>query len=307
MQEENATPYKKIVTKMDARGKLLRFWHMDGGVSAQVTAIEMETWDNQNVKLIVRRHGIADRQRDPHIARHEFQLLSMLREQGIAVAEPYFVDDSGEVFADPYIVMSFAQGETNVNPQQTRDYVEKLAMGLARIHGVECTREEVSFLGNQQSAIANKLETPPVALDETLDEGIIRNVLNSVWPLSRTNRDCLLHGDFWPGNILWKNGELIAIIDWEDAAWGDPLSDVGNARLEVLWAFGHDAMAAFTVAYTRFMPNIDMNHLPYWDLCAALRPASQLSHWGLGKETETRMRKRHSWFVRQAIESSSLL
>jgi aminoglycoside phosphotransferase (APT) family kinase protein len=39
----------------------------------------------------------------------------------------------------------------------------------------------------------------------------------------------LLHGDFWPGNALWRDGALVAILDWEDAAIGDPLADVANA------------------------------------------------------------------------------
>ncbi len=31
----------------------------------------------------------------------------------------------------------------------------------------------------------------------------------------------LLHGDFWPGNTLWRNGSLLAVIDWEQPAAGD--------------------------------------------------------------------------------------
>ena len=29
-------------------------------------------------------------------------------------------------------------------------------------------------------------------------------------------RIALLHGDYWPGNVLWKNGALVGVIDWED-------------------------------------------------------------------------------------------
>ena len=57
-------------------------------------------------------------------------------------------------------------------------------------------------------------------------------------PLPRRNLPALLHGDYWPGNVLWEDGRLAAIIDWEDASVGDPLVDVSNARLEILWVFG---------------------------------------------------------------------
>ena len=34
-------------------------------------------------------------------------------------------------------------------------------------------------------------------------------------PPVQVNRPVLLHGDFWPGNILWRDGRLVAVIDWE--------------------------------------------------------------------------------------------
>ncbi len=34
--------------------------------------------------------------------------------------------------------------------------------------------------------------------------------------------------------MLWKDGQLVAVIDWEDAPLGDPLADVANSRLESL-------------------------------------------------------------------------
>jgi len=77
-------------------------------------------------------------------------------------------------------------------------------------------------------------------------EGHIRDALEAVWPLPQRNTSVLLHGDFWPDNSLWKDGQLVAVIDWEDAALGDPLADVANSRLEILWAFGIDTMRNFT-------------------------------------------------------------
>jgi aminoglycoside phosphotransferase (APT) family kinase protein len=120
---------------------------------------------------------------------------------------------------------------------------------------------------------ASRLAHQPARLDEALSEGRIREVLEPVWPLPQRNKPALLHGDFWPGNTLWKHGRLLAIIDWEDAALGDPLADVANARLEVLWAFGLEAMNGFTGCYKTLMPALDFGDLPYWDLGAALRPA----------------------------------
>jgi aminoglycoside phosphotransferase (APT) family kinase protein len=84
------------------------------------------------------------------------------------------------------------------------------------------------------------------------------------------NKIALLHGDFWPGNSLWQDGQLTAVIDWEDALLGDPLIDLAQSRSEIAWIFGPEAMENFTHHYQQQMP-LDYTALPYWDLCAALR------------------------------------
>jgi aminoglycoside phosphotransferase (APT) family kinase protein len=145
----------------------------------------------------------------------------------------------------------------------------------------------------------------PANEDETGDERRIRNALQAVWPLPQRNTPVLLHGDFWPGNILWKDGELVGIIDWEDAALGDPLADVANSRLEMLWAFGIDAMQSFTHQY-QAMTAIDFTHLPYWDLSAALRSASQFAGWAADDATKKTMQERHRWFIAQAFKKLSV-
>lgn len=135
--------------------------------------------------------------------------------------------------------------------------------------------------------------------------------MEPVWPLSQTNEPVLLHGDHWPGNILWRDGRIAAVIDWEDAALGDPLDDVAISRLEILWAFGIEAMQDFTARY-RAMTAVDFVNLPYWDLYAALRPASKIAEWAEGWPewgrtdiTEATMREGHRRFIAQAVEKLS--
>ena len=162
------------------------------------------------------------------------------------------------------------------------------------------------FRSNQTKIWAEKLARRPNTLDESLSEGRIRAALQAVWSLPRHNPSALLHGDFWPGNLLWQHARLAAVIDWEDAALGDPLSDLANSRLEILWAFGLEAMQAFTQGYQAAMPTLDFADLPYWDLCAALKPAHKLSDWGLSPAQERMMRERHTVFVAQALSKLKL-
>ena len=299
------TKFEQVVHKLDPQSKLLRTWELKGGVSARVTALETLRPDGHTQKMIVRQHGEVDLKHNPHVAADEFKLLQLLYSVGLATPAPYHLDQFGEIFSTPYLVIAYIEGKPEFAPSNLPDLIFQLATQLSRIHQVDGSKLDVSFLPQQANVYAQKLRARPAKVDESLDEGLIRDALEAVWPFPQRNTSVLLHGDFWPGNILWRDGQLVAVIDWEDAALGDPLADVANSRLEILWAFGLDAMQSFTHQY-QSMTTIDFTHLPYWDLCAALRPVAQLAQWGLDDTTERTMRERHRWFITQAFEKLSI-
>lgn len=296
--------FAQLVRKFSPDSVLLRAWPLHGGVSARVTAIELQHPDGHAQKLIVRQHGAADRARNPHIARDEFALLRGLHAAGLLAPTPHFLDTSGDIFATPVIVIAYIEGEPLLALTGVPDFIAQFAAHLARIHQLDCSALDLSFLPQQAETWAAKIGNRPAQLDDSLDEGRVRDALEAAWPWAQRNASCLLHGDYWPGNILWQDGRLVGIIDWEDAAIGDPLADLAITRLELLWAFGDDAMLSFTQQYATVAP-MDFTNLPYWDLCAALRPANQLSEWASDADAEARMRERHATFVAQAFERLS--
>jgi hypothetical protein len=97
----------------------------------------------------------------------------------------------------------------------------------------------------------------------------------------------------------------VAVVDWEEAAFGDPLADASNARLEVLWAFGADAMDGFTRRYESLADAVDFTHLPFWDLRAGLHLVPRISTWGLPVPTQQAMHERGRAFIAQAVERAS--
>jgi aminoglycoside phosphotransferase (APT) family kinase protein len=305
-ESKEANKFEQVVQKIDPHSKLLRTWKLKGGVSAQMTALETLRPDGHTQKMIVRKPGERDLKHNPQIAADEFKLLQLVHSVGLAAPKPYYLDESGEIFSTPYLVMEYIQGKPEFAPADLPDLLLQLATHLVRIHQIDGSKVDLSFLPNLEQGYAERLRERPATVDESLDEGRIRDALEAVWPFLQRNPSVLLHGDFWPGNTLWRDGQLMAIIDWEDAKLGDPLADVANSRLEILWAFGADAMQRFTSQY-QSMTTIDFTHLPSWDLCAALRPVAQLAQWGLDDTTERMMRERHRWFVTQALEKLSVL
>jgi aminoglycoside phosphotransferase (APT) family kinase protein len=140
-------------------------------------------------------------------------------------------------------------------------------------------------------------------------EGFLRELLRPLWPPPEPERTALLHGDFWAGNLLWRNEKIVCVIDWEEASAGDPLTDVATTRLDLLWAFGPASMAAFTDHYLS-ITSLATDSLALWDLAAALRPAGVFSRWvadwvdfGRPDMQESTMRASHAWFLDQALSA----
>ncbi len=301
MDAQEFEQFARVVATLEAQSRLTGAQWLQGGVSARVAALEVARVNGQVERLIVRQHGAADRRANPQIAADEFRLLRLLRKAGLAVPEPYAVDASGEIFPTPYLVIEYVDGAAEFNFADRSDALRQMAYQLARIHRITRANADLSFLPREAESAAKRLERPE-KLDDSIREGAIRDAIARAGAPQPRNPDVLLHGDYWLGNILWKAGRLVAIIDWEDAQVGDPLADLANARLEIAWMLGLEAMREFTELYHAQTP-FDLSDLPYRDLIAALKPAFKISEWAANAQQANAMRKGHALFAQQALEA----
>ncbi|WP_198170558.1 phosphotransferase family protein [Deinococcus arboris] len=263
---------------------LLRAWHpevqvqrlqrLPGGVSATVTACEVVLGQGPARRVVVRQ--------GPGTSAQQAALLRRLWAAGLPVPEPLYQAPGG-------MITAFVEGRSGT--EAGADPVQ-LAAFLARLQALPPVDWPLAPLGEVPAAGPQ--------LDDSLSEGRLRAALVTVpRPVGKTT---LLHGDLWPGNTLWHAGQLSAVIDWEDAALGHPLADVGNTRLELLFFQGEEAMDAFTQTYTALSGQA-LTDLPYWDLRVALRPCGRLHTWGLPAALEQQLRERHRTFTEAALRS----
>src|SRR6476659_9053970 len=89
--------FEQLACKLYPQARLLRAWALTGGVSARVTALEVELGGGLTKRMVVRQHGDVDRKRNPQIAADEFKLLQILQSVGLPAPAPYLLDQSGEV------------------------------------------------------------------------------------------------------------------------------------------------------------------------------------------------------------------
>jgi aminoglycoside phosphotransferase (APT) family kinase protein len=169
---------------------------------------------------------------------------------------------------------------------------------MARIHDLDLTSNDFDFLACDSWHARNRFV--PGYGDSAIARAIC-DALESVHPIKLSNPLVLLHGDFWRNDLLWKDGELAAIIDWEDAAIGEPLEDVSRTRLELHWSLGEQARDQFTDRYLSHR-EIDIRDLAIWDLAMSIGPAKALAEWGLAPAREHELYRRLERFVASAIE-----
>jgi aminoglycoside phosphotransferase (APT) family kinase protein len=261
--------------------------------------------DGTAKRVVLRRPARATADESRHAAAVEHAVLAHCQARGVLTPKSYFLDaEAGAV------VLEYVEGAPELPRAPSADMLRQMATALARIHRVPCG-DQVGFLNLRVEHAARDILDTPAELDRELDEAGLRSVLRELWPWAPRNASALLHGDYWPGNLLWRDGALVAVLDWEEPELGDPLADVALTRLDLLWAFGQAAMQDFTEFY-RQQTALDWSLLPHWELVIALRPLSNLKRWSEAYApppihrpdiTESHMAAGHRWFVEQALAS----
>ena len=263
---------------------------LTGGVSADVFRLDLSYPDGSVQPVVLRVHG---QTHGGHNAELEFALLKSLHEMGLPVPQPLYLDASGARIGDPYLVIDFVNGESGVPQGLGENCVVPMARMLARIH-------------QQPPSGTPELPVRTNPLPEVFDflpEGeewqAVEQILRQQQDTDYQGKHCLLHGDFWPENILWQGDEIAAVLDWEDAALGDPLSDLASARVELRYLFGRDVMDRFSAVYA-LVSEIDPHRLALWQIYVAAAADRYMDDWGLAADRVAHMHREARASIREA-------
>jgi aminoglycoside phosphotransferase (APT) family kinase protein len=150
------------------------------------------------------------------------------------------------VLGRPFFVMERLEGEVferhvpahlDAVPGRIRRMCVSLIEQLAAIHAVDLRETGLVALGDGQDYLDRELdhwasEMRRVARGPLPALERLHQALHDTKP-APSPRVTLVHGDAKPGNFAFEGGEVSAVFDWEMAAVGDPLADIG--WLELLW------------------------------------------------------------------------
>ncbi len=261
---------QKIARTLDPTATEVSVRPLVGGVSADTFAVRFST--RGATRTVTVRRGRSGAAID---AQREFRLLTDLTAINLRVPAPLLLDLDGSICGVPGIVMEFVEGTTTM-PRPLNSSLDAMAGFLAELHGLDALDFQWP---EREDPIQTMLQSPVV--DQISVE--LKSRLEEHGAFTSRNRHCLLHGDFWPNNVIWNGTGIASVIDWEDAAIGDPLCDIAGAQLELTWAFGEEAAAHFCEAYLDRM-DVDLGDLPIWQAFVTSASLAHMDHWGLASD-----------------------
>ena len=303
----NYGKFEQIVKRIDLSATLLEISGLKNENRSNISVLTVMLPSGREKRVVVRVFGAEKIFPRPYIASNEFMFLQRIKLPNLETPSPIYFDQSKEIFSTPYMVLDYIEGKTELDPSNLPNFIIELVGALTKIHGLRHEEQDIKFLPNLEDWIKKVLTSTPEEIDVSLDEGRIRDALTRFNGIPTRNKPALLHGDFWLGNILWRDEKIVGVIDWENVMLGDPVFDLAISRIDLMMgSLGSDAMCRFTEQY-KSKVDADFTYLPYWDLYAALRHASKIHNWAKDKSHEQVMREGHHLFVAKAFEKISEL
>lgn len=211
--------------------------------------------------------------------------LQMAEKHGLPAPRLVAADLSGAEAGVPASLETLVAGTTTW-PTGTPASLRAAGATLARLHGVAMTPQEHLPFRPRPIAVddfaadrrTGRMST--TSLLKQADDLITAHGLPS-------ETTVYLHGDVWPGNLVWNNNGVAALIDWKTAGVGAPGVDLSELRKQVAITFGPDAPAHVVTGWQQATGRTAV-HVAYWDAVAALNTPTNLSDWGTTDATARR-------------------
>ena len=274
---ERQEPYAVLAERLG--GRLVSVEPLTGGVSAEAELLHLDLGGERRrvvARTASRFTEVGGRREE---LRRMGRLLAVLGDAGLPVGRPALVDPGSE----EWLVLEYLDGTTDLpDPGVAMPELARLAL---QVHATPVARLVDLGLPLAVDPAREAREILARLLPEVDPDSVIEE------PRSRDAAPVLLHGDLWPGNVLWSEDRVVGLIDWEDCAVGDPERDLATARTELTLALGPQEAAEFRRAYDAAAPHpVDQHRVDLWTVCSAGGMALHVGAWDLPHEREVRVR-----------------
>ncbi|HEX2484070.1 MAG TPA: phosphotransferase family protein [Myxococcota bacterium] len=225
----------------------------------------------------------------------EFRVVRAAFEAGVPVPRAHWACTDPDVLGTSFYVMDRVEGEALprrlLREERYAGAREKMIPELARIaaaiHRVPLDSPALAALPGPPrgvSAALAEIERVSQAIRALAPEPHPALTLAERWLRARMpaqQRVVLVHGDFRIGNVLFDEGGVRAVLDWEISKRGDPVEDLGWLCTRA-WRFGSDELPAGGLASREALlaayrdaggGEVDPAHLRFWEAMGSYKVA----------------------------------
>ncbi len=188
--------------------------------------------------VIVRRPPLGHVLATAHDMAREHRVMAALHETPVPVPRMYAVCSDDSVIGAPFYVMERIDGVpyrsveelTALGPQRTRAIGERMVDTLADLHEVAPTAVGLADFGRPEGFLERQVRRWASQLEgsrsrDLADADELLTLLRQHLPPG--SAATIVHGDYRLDNLLVGSDDRIgAVVDWEMATLGDPLTDV---------------------------------------------------------------------------------
>ncbi|MGN9805663.1 phosphotransferase family protein [Micromonospora sp. L32] len=187
---------------------------------------------------IVRRPPLGHVLATAHDMSREYRVMSALWTTDVPVPKTYALCSDADVLGAPFYVMERVDGTAyrhaaeleRLGPERTRVISTRLVDTLAALHAVDPVAVGLADFGRADGFLARQVSRWKKQLDASYCRDLpaadeLHARLASGVPSESTPG--IVHGDYRLDNVLTDDRDrLAAVIDWEMATLGDPLTDL---------------------------------------------------------------------------------
>ncbi|MDH2413594.1 phosphotransferase family protein [Nocardioides sp. CER19] len=211
---------------------------------------------------IVRRPPLGHVLATAHDMAREYRVMTALRNTAVPVPLTYALCEDAEVVGAPFYVMELVDGVPYrrrseleaLGPDRTRAISERLVDTLVALHAVDPVAVGLADFGRPEGFLARQVGRWKKQMDASYHRdlpaaGELHARLAESVPAEGAAG--IVHGDFRLDNVLVgaETDRINAVVDWEMATLGDPLTDLALMLLyQRLAAFGGSVVSDVSTA-----------------------------------------------------------
>jgi aminoglycoside phosphotransferase (APT) family kinase protein len=200
-----------------------------------------------NRELVLRRPPPGAKAASAHSMIREYRVISALESVYPAVPKGIYYSDDASLLGSEFYLMEKVEGilvksslpaAWNFNNVDRQGFGKTVFNKLIELHKVDYAAAGLADFGKPQGYADRQIhgwnkrfsnaQTADVCAFEDVQEWLVANIPTT----ANENSAALIHGDFRIDNVMIDPRDpfkVIAVMDWEMAALGDPLMDLANS------------------------------------------------------------------------------